>query len=78
MITDEEYIKFLKAIISCVSHGDYYSAKELSALELEKMQKKMNEKWIYIKIVKQEQISLVNDFLFNKSIDNRIKWWYTK
>lgn len=44
MITDEEYMKFLKAIIACVSHGDYCSAKELSALELEKMQKKMNKK----------------------------------
>ena len=73
MITDEEYIKFLKAIIACVSHGDNYSAKELSALELEKMQKKMKKKWIYQKIVKQEQISLINDFFFNKTIDNRIK-----
>ena len=74
MITDEEYMKFLKAIIACVSHGDYCSAKELSALELEKMQKKMKKKWIYQKIVKQEQISLINDFFFNKTIDNRIKW----
>lgn len=49
MITDEEYMKFLKAIIACVSHGDYCSAKELSALELEKMQKKMKKKWIYPK-----------------------------
>lgn len=77
MITDEEYMKFLKAIIACVSHGDYCSAKELSALELEKMQKKMKKKmkkkWIYQKIVKQEQISLINDFFFNKTIDNRIK-----
>ena len=73
MITDEEYMKFLKAIIACVSHGDYCSAKELSALELEKMQKKMKKKGIYQKIVKQEQISLINDFFFNKTIDNRIK-----
>ena len=73
MITDEEYMKFLKAIIACVSHGDYCSAKELSALELEKMQKKMKKKWIDQKIVKQEQISLINDFFFNKTIDNRIK-----
>ena len=43
MITDEEYMKFLKAIIACVSHGDYCSAKELSALELEKNAKE-NEK----------------------------------
>lgn len=39
MVSDERYIKFLKAIISCVSHGDYYSVKELSNLELEKMKK---------------------------------------
>lgn len=40
MIKDEEYIDFLKLIISCVSHGDYYSVKELAYLELEKMNKK--------------------------------------
>lgn len=43
MIKDEEYISFLKSIISCISHGDYYSAKELSYLELEKMSKKIKE-----------------------------------
>ena len=37
MIKDEEYIEFLKHIIACVSNGDYYSVKELSNLELEKM-----------------------------------------
>lgn len=41
MVKDEEYINFLKAIISCINHGDYYSVKELSNLELEKMQKKI-------------------------------------
>ena len=43
MIKDEEYIGFLKCIISCVSHGDYYSVKELSNLELEKMEKRMQK-----------------------------------
>ena len=43
MIEDEKYIEFLKQIIACVSHGDYYSAKELSQLELEKMEKYMRE-----------------------------------
>ena len=28
MIKDEEYIAFLKSIISCISHGDYYSVKD--------------------------------------------------
>lgn len=44
MIKDEEYIDFLKMIIACVSHGDYYSVKELSNLELEKMYKKIKVK----------------------------------
>lgn len=39
MIKNEQYTNFLKSIISCVSHGDYYSIKELSQLELEKMNK---------------------------------------
>ena len=43
MINDEKYMSFLKAIISCISHGDYYSVKELSQLELEKMEKKSRE-----------------------------------
>ena len=43
MIKDENYIAFLKRIIACVSHGDYYSVKELSQLELEKMEKKIKE-----------------------------------
>ena len=44
MIKDEEYIGFLKSIISCISHGDYYSVKELSNLELERMKKIQKEK----------------------------------
>lgn len=42
MVNNEEYVKFLKSIDSCISHGDYYLVKELSHLELEKM--KENEK----------------------------------
>ena len=45
MIKDEDYIAFLKSIISCISHGDYYSVKELSNLELEKMNKKIEPKF---------------------------------
>ena len=44
MIEDEEYIGFLKMIIACISHGDYYAVKELSNLELEKMYNKMQSK----------------------------------
>lgn len=43
MVNDEKYITFLKQIISCISHGDYYSVKELSQLELEKMKKEVKE-----------------------------------
>ena len=43
MVDDEKYITFLKRIISCISHGDYYSVKELSQLELEKMKKEVKE-----------------------------------
>lgn len=42
MVKEEDYIKFLKAIISCISHGDYYSVKELSYLELERMKNARN------------------------------------
>ena len=43
MINDEKYITFLEHIISCVSHGDYFSVKELSQLELERMKKEIKE-----------------------------------
>lgn len=44
MIKDEEYIDFLKMMVACVSHGDYYSVKELSNLELERMYNKIQLK----------------------------------
>ena len=44
MVDEEKYISFLKQIISCISHGDYYSVKELSQLELEKIKKEVKEK----------------------------------
>lgn len=43
MVNDEKYVEFLKQIISCISHGDYYSVKELSQLELEKMERKVRK-----------------------------------
>ena len=49
MINDEKYINFLKQIISCISHGDYYSVKELSQLELERMEKEMRKNIIWKK-----------------------------
>ena len=47
MIKNEQYYDFLKAIISCISYGDYYSVKELATLEVEKLNeidKKKNKK----------------------------------
>lgn len=44
MIKDEEYIAFLKSIITCINYGDYYSVKELSNFELERMKKKIEPK----------------------------------
>ncbi len=43
MISEENYMIFLKRIIACISHGDYYSVKELSQLELEKVEKQMKK-----------------------------------
>lgn len=40
MVSNEKYINLLKSMISCVSHGDYSSVKELSNLELGKMEQK--------------------------------------
>ena len=45
MVKDEEYIEFLELIVSCISHGDYYSVKELSNLELEKMKQKTKNEY---------------------------------
>ena len=43
MVNEESYMIFLKRIIACISHGDYYSVKELSQLELEKMEKQIKK-----------------------------------
>lgn len=43
MENNEKYVNFLKQIISCISHGDYYSVKELSQLELEKIERDAKE-----------------------------------
>lgn len=40
MINNEQYIKLLKSMIACVSHGDYSSIKELSNLELKNMKQR--------------------------------------
>ena len=40
MIRDEDYIEFLKLMVSCISHRDDFPTKKLSNLELEKMNSK--------------------------------------
>ena len=39
MEKEENFKKILRQIIACISHGDYFSAKELSMLELKKLEK---------------------------------------
>lgn len=43
MVNNETYIRFLKQIIACISCGDYYAVKELSQLELEKLEKETSK-----------------------------------
>lgn len=42
MIKEEDYMEFLKMIISCIIQGDYFAVKELSNLELDKLKKSQN------------------------------------
>ena len=44
MISEEDYISFLKKVVACINQGDYYSVKELSQLELDKLQNKNKKK----------------------------------
>ena len=43
MVKNEDYIKLLNKMVSCISYGDYYAVKELSILQLKNM-KSSNEK----------------------------------
>ena len=52
MIKNEKYIEILKNMIACVSHGDYGSIKELSTLELKKMNQREEETKKEIKRIK--------------------------
>lgn len=55
MVKNEDYFNFLKSIISCISHGDYYSVKELSNLKLEKMKKQEKEIQKDLKKIKKKE-----------------------
>ena len=37
MVKNEDYIKLLNKMVSCISYGDYYAVKELSILQLKNM-----------------------------------------
>ena len=77
MIKNEEYMDYLSKVISCVSHGDYYSVKELSVLKLDnlkketKMMEQKMEKFIKAnkckkelkKLKEQENIYFVNTYV---------------
>ena len=71
MIKNEEYIDYLKKVISCVNHGDYYSIKELSILKLDilneetSLMKKELHKYVGSNICKKELKSLEKqEFLY--------------
>ena len=64
MVNEEKYIKFLKQIISCISHGDYYSVKELSQLELEKIEEELKEKKWNNKYIGKIPQNIKKDFLY--------------
>lgn len=85
MIKNEEYIDYLKKVISCVNNGDYYSIKELSVLKLDTlneetslMKKKLHK---YVKtnvyrkelknLEKKELLHIVN--LYMEYLFNEIK-----
>lgn len=68
MIKNEKYIKILEAMISCVSHGDYYSIKELSNLELNRM-KKENKK------IEKEIKKLKTNKKIRKNKDKPLENW---
>lgn len=53
MIKNKKYIGILKSMISCVNNGDYYSVKELSNLELKKMQEKEKKECKVINKIKK-------------------------
>ena len=60
MVKNEEYIDYLKKVISCVNNGDYYSIKELSILKLDTLKeetevmKKNLSKYVGSNICKKE------------------------
>ena len=43
LVLPAKIIYILRMIIACISHGDYYSVKELSQLELERIEKNKKE-----------------------------------
>ena len=78
MIKNEEYIKILKSMISCVNQGDYYSIKELANIKLEelKLYEKQQEKDVTKFIKKNKCINDFNNleknkflYLINKYLD---------
>ena len=76
MIKNEQYCKYLRQVIACVSYGDYYSIKELSNSELEKMEaiKEKNQKNIKkIKIKRNVNLAKKLDLLNEKELRKLIE-----
>ena len=68
MIKNEEYIKILKSMISCVNQGDYYSIKELSNLELQKIKKDEDK-------IKKEVRKLKSNRKIKKNKEKPLECW---
>ena len=64
MIKNEEYMDFLKKVIACVSHGDYYSVKELSVLKLDNLKKET-------KMMEQEMGKFIKENQFSDKIKSK-------
>ena len=63
MIKNEEYIDYLKKVISCVNNGDYYSIKELSVLKLDVL----NEETV---TMKRKLHKFVENHIYKKELNN--------
>ena len=68
MVKNEDYTNLLKKMVSCISYGDYYSVKELSKLQLDKI-KQVNTK------IEKEVSKLNTNKELNKCKEKPLEEW---
>ena len=68
MVKNEDYTNLLKKMVACVSYGDYYSVKELSKLQLDKI-KQINRR------VEKEVSKLSENKELNKCKGKPLEEW---